>query len=214
VANTTVKTREGKGASSPVKKPKVRLAKSVANKALPKKALQKKAPPKKSVSTANAANTFMLATEPAQFAPTWLISEGLVSEGLVVEDKVPLIKPKQVRKPRQKAQLTLSQAVSVPDPVTKHQPLTRAQAPVLWQKNGVFGQLRYWLRSTGRSIGMKVKAVGNSQKPRTQAAIGEKLRTKNDLLREIAMLRRENSVLRERLGLPTPSLGRNSSKFD
>ncbi len=214
MANTTVKTREGKGEASPVKKPKARLAKSVANKAPPKKALQKKTRPKKSVSAANAANTFMLATEPEQLAPPWLISEGLVREGLVVEDKVPPLKPKQVRKPRQKTQLVGSEAVSVPDPVAKHQPLTRAQAPVLWQKNGVFGQLRYWLRSTGRSIGMKVKTVGNSQKPRTQAAIGEKLRTKNDLLREIAMLRRENSVLRERFGLPASSLVHRTTKLD
>ena len=86
-------------------------------------------------------------------------------------------------------------------------PLARNQAPVLWQKNGPFTAIRFWLRSTGRGV-LASLGAGKQKLPKTNAPIAAKLRTKNDLLREIAVLRQENATMRERLGLPVAAFGR------
>lgn len=82
-----------------------------------------------------------------------------------------------------------------------------SQAVVVWKKNRVTDNLAYWLRSTGRSMMQRLR-YGRTVVPPTQAPIGQKLRTKNDLLREIATLRQENAVMRHRLGLPRAAFGR------
>ncbi len=86
-------------------------------------------------------------------------------------------------------------------------PLPRAQAPVVWQKAGPLDNFRYWLRAWGRSMTGRLRN-GRKVLPPTQAPIGAKLRSKNDLLREIAVLRQENAIMRSRLGLPHAAFGR------
>jgi hypothetical protein len=83
-------------------------------------------------------------------------------------------------------------------------PLTRAQAPVVWHKNGALDVVRYWLRTVGRNMkATLVPAFSSAHKYQEP-----KLRTRKELLLEIAILREENAMMRKRLGLPPMPFGR------
>ncbi len=82
-------------------------------------------------------------------------------------------------------------------------PLPRAVAPVIWQKNGPIAALRYWLRSASRNIiGLW---SGGDQPAKMREA---RLRTRKELLLELAVLRQENAIMRQKLQLPAMPLGR------
>lgn len=86
-------------------------------------------------------------------------------------------------------------------------PLPRKNAVVVWQKRGPMGHMLHWLRLNGRDF---VHLFTNPP-PREAAPVAPtavKLRTKNELLRELAVLREENAIMRQRLGLPQMPLGR------
>jgi hypothetical protein len=85
-------------------------------------------------------------------------------------------------------------------------PLARANAPVVWRKNGPIDAVRYWLRSAGRNMLAMVKP----QPKRGSSALmaGPKLRSRKQLLLEIAILREENVMMRKKLGLPAMPFGR------
>jgi hypothetical protein len=164
---------------------------------------------------------FMLEDNREPVTPPWLIDSKVKTPAAKTpkarkpkspSKAKPVAKKLATRKPRAKAAAKTvtppEPAVTAVSPVITQQaeqpsasvPLTRNQAPVLWQKNGPIGAITYWFRATGRSM---MARLGSSPKPRpTHAPIGAKLRTKNDLLREIAVLRKENAVMREKLGLP------------
>lgn len=83
----------------------------------------------------------------------------------------------------------------------------RSNAMVVWRKEGPIDILRYWLRSAG--LGM-VKMMQPKKPPRTaiSEAAGARLRSRKALLRELAVLREENAMLREKLDLPPMPFGR------
>jgi hypothetical protein len=159
---------------------------------------------------------FMLGDNGEPVTPPWLID----AKTKTPKARKPKLPPKTrstakktaTRKPRTSA-VTKSMVTPVPvvvmdGPVIAQNtsvPLTRNQAPVVWQKNGPVGAIGYWFRTTGRSV--MAKLGSGPKRPRTQASIGATLRTKNDLLREISVLRKENAAMRDRLGLPPKSLG-------
>jgi hypothetical protein len=174
----------------------------------------------------NPPTNFMLGDNKESVAPSGLIDSKVKVPAAkmpkVRKPKTPattklIAKPPSTRKPRVKA---VAKIVTQPAPVMiavqpviappvhslANVPLTRNKAPVLWQKNGAMGAIGYWLRATGRNVMARIGA--KAKRPRTQAPIGSKLRTKNDLLREIAALREENAVMRDRLGLPPMPYGR------
>jgi hypothetical protein len=190
--------------------------------AVPKQSTHKKPVTKKPETS------FMLEGNEEPVTPPWLIDD----KDKASENKTPKMrKPKSTaktrsapkkpvaRKPRAKAAakavmlsepavIAVSPVIMPPVRSTSSVPLTRNQAPVVWQKNGPIGAITYWFRATGISM---MARLGSSPKRRpTHAPIGAKLRTKNDLLREIAVLRKENAVMREKLGLPAMT---SRSKF-
>jgi hypothetical protein len=188
--------------------------------AVPKQSTRKKPVTKKPETS------FMLEGNEEPVTPPWLID----GKDKASENKTPKVrKPKSTaktrpapkkpvaRKPRTKAAakavmlsepavIALSPVIMPPVRSTSNVPLTRNQAPVVWQKNGPLGVITYWFRATGRS--MMARLGTKPKRARTDAPIGAKLRTKNDLLREIAVLRKENAALRDRLGLPMMSFDR------
>lgn len=140
-------------------------------------------------------------------------SEG---EKLIVKPDNNLPKPRRksaARSGKVSARAAAKAAAPTVLSISAETPLPRAQAPVVWQKVGPLDNVRYWLRAWGRSLSGKLRN-GRKVQPPTQAPIGAKLRSKNDLLREIAVLRQENAIMRTRLGLP-PLAGKSptSSKL-
>lgn len=117
--------------------------------------------------------------------------------------------PKRKTQPAKRRPAPKAKAIAAPAviPVTEAQPAPPPQALVVWKKQGALDSLSYWLRSTGRDILRRVRS-GRAVVPATGAPISAKLRTKNDLLREIAALRQENATMRDRLGLPQMPFGR------
>lgn len=103
---------------------------------------------------------------------------------------------------------TAPKVIAPPEPVVEERPAPAKAAPrqalVVWQKRGPVEQIRHWLRLTGREI---VRLYMNPA-PNSPAPVEVKLRTRNDLLQELAVLRQENATMRERLGLPQMPLGR------
>jgi hypothetical protein len=186
--------------------------------AVPKQSTRKKPVTKKPETS------FMLEGNEEPVTPPWLIDTKAKTPAAKTpkarKPKSPSKAKPATRKPRAKA---AAKTVTPPEPavtvvssvITQQAqqpsasvPLTRNQAPVVWQKNGPIGAITYWFRATGRSM---MARLGSSPKRRpTHAPIGAKLRTKNDLLREIAVLRKENAVMREKLGLPAMT---SRSKF-
>jgi hypothetical protein len=190
----------------------------------PKQSTRKKSATKK------AENGFMLNAIKAAPSPPWLLEQDVPAKPVTRKTKI--VKSRAKAKPKGKPKkpaairgttksaakaavenaaqtIHISHIDSIQEPVIQptNTPLTRSQAPIVWRKNGAMGAIGYWLRSTGRSMLAAFGPAGN--KPlRTQAPIGAKLRTKNDLLREIAILRQENAMMREKLGLPPMPFGR------
>jgi hypothetical protein len=81
-------------------------------------------------------------------------------------------------------------------------PIARTHAPVVWRKNGPVDALRFWLRSAGRNM-MAILT------PSPQARHADpKLRTRKELLLEIAILRQENAEMRKELNRPALPFGR------
>lgn len=117
--------------------------------------------------------------------------------------------PKQRKRPASRRPTSKAKAITAPTvvPVSEAAPAQPPQALVVWKKHGAMDSLSYWLRSTGRDLLRRVRS-GRAVVPATGAPISAKLRTKNDLLREIAALRQENATLRDRLGLPQMPFGR------
>jgi hypothetical protein len=108
--------------------------------------------------------------------------------------------PKAKAAPKKRASPERSKPVVAEiQPVTDAQPLARSMAPVIWQKNSPLAALRYWLRSAGRNVAGLVGPVKR---------IGPKLRSRKELLLEIAVLRQENAAMRKKLNLPAMPFGR------
>lgn len=105
-------------------------------------------------------------------------------------------------------QQTAATGVTVPIVTPKSfTPLPRQNAVVVWQKRGPMGQMLNWLRLNGRDfVHLFTNPMPLEAAPVSPAAA--KLRTKNELLRELAVLREENAIMRQRLGLPQMPLGR------
>ncbi len=187
--------------------------------------------PKQSIRKASALKlpqmAFMLGDDGEPVTPPWLIdtpaklpkvrkSKAPAKPAAKKSAKAKTAAPKTpaTRKPRAKAvvqaqpaAVMVSNIVAPPIHPVASVPLTRAQAPVVWQKNGPISAISFWFRATGRTVMARFGAAQN-KRPRTGAPIGAKLRTKNDLLREIAVLRKENAAMRDRLGLPPMPFGR------
>jgi type IV secretory pathway VirB10-like protein len=109
-------------------------------------------------------------------------------------------KPKAKTAPKKRASPKRSKSeVTKIQPVPETQPLARSRAPVLWQKNSPIAALRYWLRTAGRNVAGLMTPVKR---------VGPKLRTRKELLLEIAVLRQENAVMRKQLNLPAMPFGR------
>lgn len=89
--------------------------------------------------------------------------------------------------------------VTEAQPMPEVQPLTRSMAPVVWKKNSPLAALRYWLRSAGRNV---VDVIAPAKR------IGPRLRSRRELLLEIAVLRQENATMRKKLNLPAMPFGR------
>ncbi len=79
-------------------------------------------------------------------------------------------------------------------------------APVVWRKTGPMDALRFWLRSAGSSFKAVFGQIG--RKPASEHAADPRLRTRKELLIEIAVLRQENAEMRKKLGLPEAPFGR------
>lgn len=94
--------------------------------------------------------------------------------------------------------------VAQPDLPISSMPLPRSNAVIVWQRSGSMDRFFHWLRLSGREI----LRMYTNPPPREAALIGVKLRTKNELLRELAVLREENAIMRKRLGLPQMPFGR------
>jgi hypothetical protein len=162
-----------------------------------------------------------LAIQPMLFAgegftdtPPWLIEEKKPAESEPKARKAPAKKkaaptkaktakakaaPKKRtstarRKPAPKPEAVAASAVA-----QEVQPLTRAMAPVVWQKTGPLAAIRFWLRSAGRNVAGLIAPADAS---------GPKLRTRKQLLLELAVLRQENAAMREKLNLPAMPFGR------
>ena len=131
------------------------------------------------------------------------------AEKLIVKDHcdLPKVRRKAAARKSKTPEKSLAKAVQRNQIQAVEAPLPRAQAPVVWQKAGPLDNFRYWLRAWGRSMTGRLRN-GRKVLPPTQAPIGAKLRSKNDLLREIAVLRQENAIMRSRLGLPHAAFGR------
>ncbi len=137
---------------------------------------------------------------------------------IVAKPSMPSLRPTPVRKRKRagaKAQTTrpVSKAKQQqPTPVITPKsfeanpstPLPRSNAVVVWQKRGPMGQMLHWLRLNGRDF---VHLFTNPA-PVQQPSAGVKLRTKKELLGELAVLREENAIMRQRLGLPQMPFGR------
>ncbi len=102
--------------------------------------------------------------------------------------------------------VTTSRAAEAHPIATVSDPIDRAMAPVVWRKAGSLGALAYWLRATGRRVKSVLGTSSADAKPASPAGVG--LRPRNDLLRELAVLRQENAAMRAKLGLPAAPLGR------
>lgn len=85
-------------------------------------------------------------------------------------------------------------------------PLQRAMAPVVWRKTGPIDVVRFWLRSAGTSL--KAILGPRDGKAAINGVADPRLRTRKELLIELAILRQENAAMREKLGLPAVPLGR------
>jgi hypothetical protein len=122
-------------------------------------------------------------------------------------------KPKTSRAPKRAATAKRASSIakrSVPDAATtavdETAPLERARAPVVWRKSGPLDVVRFWLRTAGSSLTAML-----SPRQRKRAAINvvdPRLRTRKELLVEVAILRQENAAMRKKLGLPSAPFGR------
>jgi hypothetical protein len=88
----------------------------------------------------------------------------------------------------------------------KTAPLQRAMAPVVWRKTGPIDVVRFWLRSAGMS--MKAMLGPRAGLAATGSVADPRLRTRKELLAEVAVLRQENAAMRKKLGLPVAPFGR------
>jgi hypothetical protein len=174
--------------------------------------------------------TSFLAGEGVDPMPPWLIEEEGSAQPKLLPKKIAKARkpaPKKVaaKKKKVKAKATPKAAAkprsqkkpTVPTtPITERHviataeapaiaaPLSRSQAPVVWQKNGPLSILRYWLRSTSRRMLTAIMPV-----PKASARHADpKLRTRKALLLELATLREENAMMRKKLGLPDMPFGR------
>jgi hypothetical protein len=126
-------------------------------------------------------------------------------------------KPKTSRAPKRTATAKRASSIAkrsdiivVPDAaitaVDETAPLERARAPVVWRKSGPLDVVRFWLRTAGSSLTAML-----SPRQRKRAAINvvdPRLRTRKELLIEVAILRQENAAMRKKLGLPSAPFGR------
>jgi hypothetical protein len=85
-------------------------------------------------------------------------------------------------------------------------PLQRAMAPVVWRKTGPIDVVRFWLRSAGTSL--KAMLGPREGKAATGSVADPRLRTRKELLIEVAILRQENAAMRKKLGLHAAPFGR------
>jgi hypothetical protein len=167
-------------AAKPKPQPKAKAKRAPAKTAAKKRTVTKKAVAKKPArAKAKVARKAPAKTKPAQ--PLVSLAKAQI--------------PAQTE-PREQVAPQMSAEPLVP---TEAQPLARSKAPVVWQKNSPLATLRYWLRSAGRSV-LGFVAPAKPSVP--------KLRTRKQLLAEIAVLRQENSVLRKKLDLPAMPFGR------
>lgn len=88
----------------------------------------------------------------------------------------------------------------------KTAPLQRAMAPVVWRKTGPIDVVRFWLRSAGTSL--KAMFGPRAGQAATGSVADPRLRTRKELLAEVAVLRQENAAMRKKLGLPVAPFGR------
>lgn len=141
---------------------------------------------------------------------------------IVTTPTMPSLRPKPARKAAQKRRAVSTKSKAAPTatkarqqqplPVVTAQPsallptgpLPRSNAVVVWKKDGPVDQLVRWLRLSGRGV-MRLLTSPPRREP---TLAGAKLRTKNELLRELAVLREENAIMRGRLGLPQMPFGR------
>jgi hypothetical protein len=122
------------------------------------------------------------------------------------------VKPATMRKTRAAKPTPPAIAVSAPAqiaeaPKSQLQPLARIKAPAVWRKEGPLDVVRYWLRSASRNM-MTMIGTRDRKRPPQRDPIGAKLRTRKELLRELSVLRQENAMLRNKLGLPPMPFGR------
>ncbi|MGL5840207.1 MAG: hypothetical protein ACRCY3_17075 [Sphingorhabdus sp.] len=170
----------------------------------------------------------LFADEELADTPPWLMEETVSAspapqKAKRVRAKKPAAKKAAIRKPKKVAAKArtmgpspLRQANAVKptaptNPVTPVvsetlQPIERAMAPVVWHKNGPIDALWFWLRSATRVV--KSKIGSQPSKDITAKSAGLRMRSRNALLAELAVLRQENAAMRAKLNLPAAPLGR------
>jgi hypothetical protein len=140
--------------------------------------------------------------------PPWLVEDKKLIAVKPKATKAPAKKKAATKKAKPKAKAAPKKSTSAKrskpvvaeiQPVHDAQPLARSEAPVLWQKYSPLAALRYWLRTAGRNVAGLMAPMKR---------VGPKLRTRKELLLEIAVLRQENAVMRKQLNLPAMPFGR------